>query len=657
MAKNDSILIDGIVSQRAHDGIPSGDKGEVFEYFCFEQLLKNFDLSKEEIEAGWVDGRHDGGIDGFYIFVNGHLIWDTSSFLWPRSNAKIEVFIISCKYHDTFKEATLNSILATTHELLDFSLLEDRLRGAYSKDILLARKRLIETYAKLAITTPELTFNFSYCSRGDVADLGESVAARAEQIRHCSEQFFSNATARFSFVGSAELIEQYRKGKQFTLDLPFQDHLAGTGEGYIVVAKLGDYHRFVCDESGSLRRYLFDSNVRDYLGENKVNEDIAGSLENESVPDFWWFNNGITILTTKAVINGKVMQMQDIQVVNGLQTTETIYRHFSTGSQKSLDRTLSIKIIVSKDDKLRDQIIRATNNQSVVEQAALHATDKIQRDIEQILERYDFYYERRKNYYRNIGRPPARFVTPLFLAGGYVSIALKNPATAATLKSRFMRSQSTYEQVFSDAAPIEVWPRIATVMKAVEEEMLSSLRKSGGHGEKFLKSWRGLVGLLVVAKQLGKFDFSLSDLSRLPANEVDRGLVKDCWEYVQAARKGQMRPSKQFVAEVCHDFARLHSLTGVDTVGRRYIATYEGSRTLAPNIEVPDALLEQVDSLMPPQPWRQGAHIEVAEKIGVPAKVVSAAIRLLIDRGRRMRQLNGELFNQDDERIFPPAVT
>jgi AIPR protein len=129
--------------------------------------------------------------------------------------------------------------------------------------------------------------------------------------------------------------------------LPFQDHLAGTGAGYIVVAKLVDYYRFVCDDEGNLRRYLFDSNVRDYLGANKVNEDIAASLEDDVVPDFWWLNNGITILTTRAIINGKSMLMQDIQVVNGLQTTETIYRHFNSGSRKSLDRTLSIKIIVA----------------------------------------------------------------------------------------------------------------------------------------------------------------------------------------------------------------------------------------------------------------------------------------------------------------------
>jgi AIPR protein len=341
LAKNDSILIDGIIAQRLADGLPSTDKGEAFEYFSLEQILKNYDLSEEEIETGWVDGRHDGGIDGFYIFVNGHLVSDISSFPWPKSHAQVEIFVISCKHHDTFKESTLNSILATVPEIFDLSREDSQLKGAYSKDLLSARKRLLETYKRLAITSPELNLNFVYSSRGDAADIGESVRARSEQIKHAAAAFFSKVNVAFAFLGAKELIELFRETKQFALELPFQDHLAGTGEGYIVVAKLGDYYRFVCDEKGDLRRYLFASNVRDYLGENKVNEDIAVSLENEIVPDFWWLNNGITILTTKAVINGKNMQMQDIQVVNGLQTTETIYRHFNAGSQKSWDGTLS----------------------------------------------------------------------------------------------------------------------------------------------------------------------------------------------------------------------------------------------------------------------------------------------------------------------------
>jgi hypothetical protein len=181
--------------------------------------------------------------------------------------------------------------------------------------------------------------------------------------------------------------------------------------------------------------------VRDYLGENRVNEDIGNSLADANAPEFWWLNNGVTLLATNATSAGKVLTLQDIQIVNGLQTTESIFRHFQTGSAVSLDRGVLVKVVVSSDVAIRDQIIRATNNQSLVEAASLHATDKLQRDIEEILERHDWYYERRKNYYRNIGKPAARFVTPLYLAAGYIALVMKNPGVAARLKSKFMRTQ------------------------------------------------------------------------------------------------------------------------------------------------------------------------------------------------------------------------
>jgi hypothetical protein len=76
MAKNDVVLIDEIVDERLREVYPSNQCDEVFEFLAFEQVLKDFDLSREEIEAGWVDGRDDGGIDGFFVFVNGHLLQD-----------------------------------------------------------------------------------------------------------------------------------------------------------------------------------------------------------------------------------------------------------------------------------------------------------------------------------------------------------------------------------------------------------------------------------------------------------------------------------------------------------------------------------------------------------------------------------------------------
>ena len=81
MAKNDRPLIDFMLQERQKNGYPSSDIGEVFELFAFEQILKEYDLSKEKLEDGWVDGSLDGGIDGVYIFVNGNLYSGQENFL------------------------------------------------------------------------------------------------------------------------------------------------------------------------------------------------------------------------------------------------------------------------------------------------------------------------------------------------------------------------------------------------------------------------------------------------------------------------------------------------------------------------------------------------------------------------------------------------
>ena len=164
-----------------------------------------------------------------------------------------------------------------------------------------------------------------------------------------------------------------------------------------------------------------------------MNEDILETLGDTSTPNFWWLNNGVTILATSAVPLGGALHLEDIQIVNGLQTTESIYKYFSSKPLESDDRAILVRAIVSDDTKIRDRIIRATNNQTPVEVSALRATDKVQRDIDEILEKYGWFYERRKNYYRNIGKPAVRFVTPLYLAGGYVGLIKKNPSAAARI--------------------------------------------------------------------------------------------------------------------------------------------------------------------------------------------------------------------------------
>lgn len=68
MAKNDLILLDGILEEYKCKKMPSEDEGEIFEYFATEQILKDYALTNAQILSGSVDGRNDGGIDEFLFW-------------------------------------------------------------------------------------------------------------------------------------------------------------------------------------------------------------------------------------------------------------------------------------------------------------------------------------------------------------------------------------------------------------------------------------------------------------------------------------------------------------------------------------------------------------------------------------------------------------
>lgn len=661
MAKNDVLLIDGIVDERVDIKLPSDRRDEAFEYLAFEQILKGFDLSREEIESGSVDGRNDGGIDGFFILVNGHLLVDTESFSWPKSGVQLEVWIITCKLHDTFKQAPLDNLVASVSELFDLGLQKNELKGEYSDSILNSRENLKLAYRKLSAKMSNFTLNYSYSSRGDSGSVGESITARSEQIKAITRDCFGSVDVDFHFHGSTELVELHRKMPNFCLELPYSEVLS-RGERYVLLANLKDYYGFVTEDK-KLRRYLFDSNVRDFMGINRVNEDIKSTLENEESPDFWWLNNGVTILATSASLVGGSIQLQDIQIVNGLQTTESIYRYFDAGNSDPEDRSVLIKVIVSQDDTIRDTIIRATNNQTSVELASLHATDKIQRDIEDILERNGFFYERRKNYYLNLGHSPSEIITPLSLSAGFVNLVLKSPHKATILKSRFMRSDESYDMVFSNKTPISVWPKIAFIIKTTDD-VLEELRPIGKSvNERFLKRWRQITSLIAVARLLGTFDFSVNDLANIDNKLVTKEIIVSTWEFIAATKPDSLSGSgwkkRSLYAELCNEAANAFDINGINRIDRvsNFQAEGPSRRDIYSKSEIKVTMdfALKIHELLPDQPWKQGEHRAVIEAANCTSREYSQAVSLLMDEGLRNRQKDGVVYDQDGNVIcFDP---
>ena len=449
MPNNDIVLVDGIIDELLHaQNLPDKkeNRGKVFERFAMSEILKNYDLNDKELDNGLVDGQDDGGIDGFYIFINGIPVLDAADYTWPKRCAELEVYIFTCKHHDTYELGPMESLDSTLSEVFDLRLATVDFKSNLNAKILKKRNDLIYAYRKIAAALTKCTIHIAYISRGDSSTVAPNITAKGEKVKNTCTSLFTDSDVEVSFFGATELIKKYRKKRNALVTLKTEKYFQYKSD-FVALVSLRDYLDFISDEDGSLKRYYFEENVRDYLGENRTNVDIARTLQDTNSPDFWLLNNGITVLSSHATPYDSTIDVENVQIVNGLQTTNTIYQHYCAYPEDSSHRLLLVKIICSTEEDVRNQIIQATNNQSQIPLYSLHATDKIQKDIEDVLLKNELYYERRTNYYKNQGCPDDKIFTPLYLATGYIALIMKLPHRAATLKSKFMSKPEQYEKV------------------------------------------------------------------------------------------------------------------------------------------------------------------------------------------------------------------
>src|SRR5436309_13338866 len=90
-----------------------------FRIYSIEQILKDADLSDDEMRAGHFGGGGDGGIDGMFLFINRTLILDETPL--PDPALAVELVLIQAKYHNSFEEGAVEKLDSFARDLLDYS--------------------------------------------------------------------------------------------------------------------------------------------------------------------------------------------------------------------------------------------------------------------------------------------------------------------------------------------------------------------------------------------------------------------------------------------------------------------------------------------------------------------------------------------------------
>jgi len=366
---------------------------------------------------------------------------------------------------------------------------------------------------------------------------------------------FSTAAFQFDFIGAKDLLELARKQPTTTYEMTVTESLSSEG-GYIALVKLKDLYNFLSDESDQLVKTLFESNVRDYQGSTQVNEEIQKSLSERGKEDFWWLNNGITVVASKAVQSGKTLTIEDPQIVNGQQTSTEIFNFFKESNTDSEERTVMVRVISVSESASRDRIIKATNSQTSIPPASLRATDKIHRDIEEYLSPFGLYYDRRKNSQKNIGRPVDQIVSIALMAQAIMSIILQRPDSARARPSTLLKKDEDYKTLFSTDYPIEVYYVAAKTIKSVQ----SFLRSKTDILPKEKTNLLFYVAMHVVCTVTNKPNPTVADIAALKPENLSDEILEGGLKFVKVrylALGGDDKAAKgsQLLADIKKDLS------------------------------------------------------------------------------------------------------
>ena len=155
------------------------------------------------------------------------------------------------------------------------------------------------------------------------------------------------------------------------------------------------------------------------LSHNAVNSEIADTIRNRDTNEFALFNNGITMLSDETDFNERVgqrgkgqLRVKNPQIINGGQTAFTLSQIWEEVSAGKCDRSVfdgkevMIKVITFPPSAtgaeagkipLIEAISKATNQQTIVNEADRRSNDKIQLSLQQrLFSEFGYFYERKR---------------------------------------------------------------------------------------------------------------------------------------------------------------------------------------------------------------------------------------------------------------------
>lgn len=403
--------------------------------YRFERFVNYCVVSKQyprefDIESLSIGGGDDIGTDGIAITVNGNIVQSEEEveYLLQRNGYIDASFtFIQSKSASRFKGDQVGTLIFGIKSFFDSKA------AIPENDDIKNLRSIKDKIYKNSISfddPPELRIYF--VTTGEWKE-PEQIKGRVEReladIK--SKRMFRDVV--FSFYDANRLKDTYRELRRKTIkEVDFPNHVAlpeisGVRQSFVGSLAAKEYVRLISDLDGNLQKSLFEDNVRDYQGANKVNADIEATLVDVKLQAaLAILNNGITIIAKKIDPVGSKLKLTDFQIVNGCQSSHVLYDQRA----RIEDGThVVVKFIETTDQDLAAKVIRATNKQTTVTDEAFESLAPFHKDLEEFYNAHikkvpnPIFYERRSRQYD---------VSPAVKSSQVVTLATQINAYVAT---------------------------------------------------------------------------------------------------------------------------------------------------------------------------------------------------------------------------------
>ena len=356
-------------------------KSLAFVYLCVKTML---DLEPDDVFECLTEGSNDFGVDAIHISI-------------PDGNC-ISVTLFQGKYsrnlskNSAFPEDGITKLVAACQYIFDPSAtlqhINPRLNAKVEEIRSLIRGGAIPNVRIIA------------CNNGPTWS-----EASQERI----DNFGNRDQVSWEHVDPDRLVRILQKTKSVNDDI----HL--TGKAFVedmnfsraCIGKVA-----VSEIAALMSKYedrLLERNIRSYLGlhGNRVNEDIRKTLLSDVPSNFYFYNNGLTIICSDFAYSGLqsgdfTIKLDNLQIVNGGQTCMTIYKTSEElkGKGKNLPEDAYVLLRIYKlpkeNEDIISQITQATNSQNPIDLKDLHANDEKQKRLGMNVEQLGYNYRRRR---------------------------------------------------------------------------------------------------------------------------------------------------------------------------------------------------------------------------------------------------------------------